>query len=217
MTLKKLLTIGTLLSVMLLITQQVTAGPIHMPDSIQTKGKADDALFAPTVKVSKILEKGDSIQYVELNNIYIFPEMEFADERQRAMYNRLVYNVKKVLPIAKEARKIMMETYLYLQTLPDDKAREAHMKVVEKSIKQEYTPRMKQLTYSQGKLLIKLIYRESNSSTYDLIKAFLGPFKAGFYQAFAWVFGASLKKQYQPEGIDRITERIVLQVESGML
>ena len=91
------------------------------------------------------------------------------------------------------------------------------MKIVEKSIKKEYTPRMKKLTYSQGKLLIKLIFRECNSSSYNLIQAFLGPVKAGFYQAFAWTFGASLKKSYDPEGVDRLTERVVLQVEAGQL
>ena len=91
------------------------------------------------------------------------------------------------------------------------------MKLVEKSIKEEYTPRMKKLTYSQGKLLIKLIYRECNSNSYNLIQAFLGPVKAGFYQAFAWCFGASLKKDYDAQGVDRLTERIVLQVESGQL
>ena len=81
----------------------------------------------------------------------------------------------------------------------------------------EYTPRMKKLTYSQGKLLIKLIDRETHSSGYELINAFLGPVRAGFYQAFAWVFGASLKKRYDPMGADRLTERIVLQVEAGQL
>ena len=65
--------------------------------------------------------------------------------------------------------------------------------------------------------LIKLIYRESHSSGYELIQAFLGPVRAGFYQAFAWAFGASLKKQYDPEGVDRLTERVVLMVEAGQL
>ena len=91
------------------------------------------------------------------------------------------------------------------------------MKRVEKGIMQEYKPRMKKLTYSQGKLLIKLIYRESHSSGYELIQAFLGPVRAGFYQAFAWAFGASLKKEYDAEGIDRLTERVVLLVEAGQL
>jgi hypothetical protein len=91
------------------------------------------------------------------------------------------------------------------------------MKRVEKSVMQEYKPRMKKLTYSQGKLLIKLIYRESHSSGYELVQAFLGPVKAGFYQAFAWAFGASLKKEYDPEGVDRLTERVVLMVEAEQL
>ena len=74
-----------------------------------------------------------------------------------------------------------------------------------------------QILYRQRKLLIKLIYRESHSSGYELIQAFLGPLRAGFYQAFAWAFGASLKKEYDPEGVDRLTERIVLMVEAGQL
>ena len=177
----------------------------------------DDPTFVPMVRVGKVLQGRDSIQYVELNNIYIYPKPVFKNEKQRMAYNRLVYNIKKVLPIAKEVNKIIVETYEYLETLPNKKAKDAHMKLVEKSIKKEYTPRMKKLTYSQGKLLIKLVYRECNSSSYNLVQAFLGPVKAGFYQAFAWAFGASLKKDYDPNGVDLLTERVVLQVEAGQL
>lgn len=177
----------------------------------------DDPTFVPMVRVGKVLQGRDSIQYVELNNIYIYPKPVFKNEKQRMAYNRLVYNIKKVLPIAKEVNKIIVETYEYLETLPNKKAKDEHMKLVEKSIKKEYTPRMKKLTYSQGKLLIKLVYRECNSSSYNLVQAFLGPVKAGFYQAFAWAFGASLKKDYDPNGVDRLTERVVLQVEVGQL
>lgn len=177
----------------------------------------DDPTFVPMVRVGKVLQGRDSIQYVELNNIYIYPKPVFKNEKQRMAYNRLVYNIKKVLPIAKEVNKIIVETYEYLETLPNKKAKDAHMKLVEKSIKKEYTPRMKKLTYSQGKLLIKIVYRECNSSSYNLVQAFLGPVKAGFYQAFAWAFGASLKKDYDPNGVDRLTERVVLQVEAGQL
>ena len=177
----------------------------------------DDPTFVPMVRVGKVLQGRDSIQYVELNNIYVYPKPVFKNEKQRMAYNRLVYNIKKVLPIAKEVNKIIVETYEYLETLPNKKAKDEHMKLVEKSIKKEYTPRMKKLTYSQGKLLIKLVYRECNSSSYNLVQAFLGPVKAGFYQAFAWAFGASLKKDYDPNGVDRLTERVVLQVEAGQL
>ena len=177
----------------------------------------DNPTFVPMVKVGKALVDGDSIQYVELNNVYVYPEPTFKNDKQRAAYNRLVYNVKKVLPIAKEVNKIIIETYEYLQTLPNKKARDEHMKRVEAEIKKQYTPRMKKLSYSQGKLLIKLVYRECNSSAYDLIRAFINPIRAGFYQAFAWTFGASLTKKYDPEKTDRLTERVVLMVESGQL
>ena len=183
----------------------------------QVEAEMDSPTFVPTVKVGKVVEDGDSLLYMEMNNVYVFPPVTFASKKQQGAYMRLVKNVKTVLPIAKEANMIMMETAEYLETLPTKQAREEHMKRVEKSIMQEYKPRMKKLTYSQGKLLIKLIYRESHSSGYELIQAFLGPVRAGFYQAFAWAFGASLKKEYDPEGIDRLTERVVLMVEAGQL
>ena len=194
---------------------QVVAGADTHPEDRPVD--MDDPTFVPTVKVGKVLDNGDSIQYMEMNNVYVYPQLAFSNERQAAAYMRLVRNVKKVLPIAKEANRILQETYEYLETLPDKKSKDQHMKVVEKSIYQEYKPRMKKLTYSQGKLLIKLIYRECNSSSYDIIKAFLGPFKAGFYQAFSSLFGASLRKDYDADGIDRLTERVVLLVEAGQL
>ena len=177
----------------------------------------DTPTLVPMVKVGKVLHDGDSIQYVELNTLYVYPQPVFADARQRQAYNRLVANIKKVLPIAKEVNAIIIETYEFLQTLPNKKAKDEHMQRVERSIRKEYTPRMKKLTYSQGKLLIKLVYRECNSSSYQLIQAFLGPIRAGFYQAFAALFGASLTKKYDPNGTDRLTERIVLMVEAGQI
>ena len=177
----------------------------------------DDPTFVPTVKVGKVLDNGDSIQYMEMNNVYVYPNLTFKNAKQAAAYNRLVKNVKTVLPIAKEVNQIIVETYEYLETLPDKKSKDEHMKRVEKSIIKEYKPRMKKLTYSQGKLLIKLVYRECDSRSYDIIKAFLGPIRAGFYQAFASLFGSSLKKDYDAEGTDRLTERVVLMVEAGQL
>lgn len=177
----------------------------------------DSPTFVPMVKVGKVMDAGDSILYMEMNNVYVYPKLMFQSQRQAAAYMRLVRNVKKVLPIAKEANKIILETYEYLETLPDQKSREEHMKRVEKGIVQEYKPKMKKLTYSQGKLLIKLIYRECNSSSYDIVKAFLGPMRAGFWQAFSSIFGASLRKEYDPDGTDRLTERVVLMVEAGQI
>ena len=167
--------------------------------------------------VPACIYQGDTIASLRLPTLYVFKPMVFKNKRKQQAYNRLVRNVKKTLPIAKEVNRSIIETYEFLQTLPDEKAREKHLSLVEKGVKEQYTPRLKKLTFSQGKLLIKLIDRESNSSSYELVKAFLGPFKAGFYQAFAAIFGASLKKEYHPEDEDALIEQIVLQVESGQL
>lgn len=167
--------------------------------------------------VPACIYEGDTIASLRMPTLYCFKPYNFKNKKQRQKYNRLVHNVKKTLPIAKEVNRAVIETYEFLQTLPNEKAREKHLQAVEKSVKEQYTPRMKKLTFSQGKLLIKLINRETDSSSYELVKAFLGPFKAGFYQAFAAIFGASLKKEYHPEGEDAMIEQIVLLVESGQI
>ena len=167
--------------------------------------------------VPACIYEGDTIASLRMPTLYCFKPLKFKNKKQHQRYNRLVRNVKKTLPIAKEVNRAIIETYEFLQTLPDEKARQKHLQAVEKSVKEQYTPRMKKLTFSQGKLLIKLINRETDSSSYELVKAFLGPFKAGFYQAFAAIFGASLKKEYHPEGEDAMVEQIVLLVESGQI
>lgn len=160
---------------------------------------------------------GDTIPWVQLPTVYIYKPLKFKNDKERAEYLRLVRNVKKVYPIAKEVNRIVLETYEYLQTLPNEKARQKHIKMVEKGVKEQYTPVMKKLTFSQGKLLIKLIDRQNNQTSYELVKAFMGPFKAGFYQTFAAMFGASLKKQYDPTGKDAMVERVITLVENGQL
>ena len=175
-----------------------------------------EPVLSPTVKVGKVLVDGDSIQYMEMSNVYVYPEPTFKNKRQQQAYTRLVKNVKKVLPIAKEVRQILIETAAFTETLPP-KERDAHLKKVEADIVREYKPRMKKLTFSQGKLLIKLVDRECHSTAYEAMQAFIGPVRSGMWQAFAWMFGASLKKGYDPEGVDRLTERVVLMVEAGQL
>ena len=157
--------------------------------------------------VPMCIYNGDTIPCVQLRTVYIFRPLKFKNEKERQEYYRLIRNVKKVYPISREINQAIIETYEYLQTLPNEKARQ----------KEQYTPRMKKLSFAQGKLLIKLIDRQSNSTSYELVKAFMGPFKAGFYQTFAALFGASLKKEYDPQGEDKLTERVVLMVENGQI
>ena len=184
--------------------------------SVAAQDDLGDPTFVPMVKVSKTLVDGDSIQYMELSNVYVYPDLTFKSKRQQQSYMRLVKNVKKVLPLAKQVRQIIIETAEFTVTLPPSE-RDAHLKRVEQSIVKEYKPQMKKLTFSQGKLLIKLVDRECNSTAYEAMQAFIGPVRSGMWQAFAWMFGASLKKGYDPEGTDRLTERVVLMVEAGQL
>lgn len=161
--------------------------------------------------------EGDTIWTILMPEMPVYKPLVFKNKKQQMKYNRLVYNVKKVLPLAQQANQMIKETYEVLEALPDKNAKQAHIKQIEKEIMRTYKPEMKKLTYSQGKLLIKLVDRECNQSGYEVIKAFMGPARATFYQIFAWTFKASLKKEYDPEGDDKLTERVVRQVEAGIL
>ena len=167
--------------------------------------------------VKPIVEHGDTMWCYLLPELWVYPPMKFKNEKQRRAYNRLVYNVKKVLPIAQQVNGLIQETCETLDRLPTQKEKDALIKAVEHDIYETYKPEMKKLTYSQGKLLIKLVDRECNQSSYEIVQAFFGPAKAAFYQVFAWTFRASLKKEYRPEDEDKLIERVVRQVETGQL
>lgn len=185
--------------------------------TLPLKAQQSSSLQLKGYMVPMCVYQGDTIPCITLKNIYIYPTVKFKSRKQELYYYKLVSDVKKTLPLAREIRNIVIETYEYLETLPDEKARKKHIKLVEKGLKEQYTPKMKKLTFSQGKLLIKLVNRECNQSSYQLVKAFMGPFKAGFYQTFAALFGASLKKEYHPEEEDRMIERVIILVENGQL
>ena len=159
----------------------------------------------------------DTIAIVHLPEVYDFPKMRFKDKKEQNNYNKLVRDVKRTLPYAKMVYQTLIETYEYMETLPNEKAKQQHLKKMEKDLFKEYKPELKKLTFSQGKLLIKLIDRECNQSSYNLLKAYLGTFRAGFWNIFAGMFGASLKSEYDPKGKDAITERVVIMVEHGLI
>ena len=186
----------TLVSVADVQAQNYTTGPVRLPVD---------------------LYDGDTIPVVYLPNVYIYRPPTFNNRRQERFYWRNVRDVKKTLPIAREVRGIIVETYEYLLTIPNEKERERHLAAVEKGLLEQYTPRMKRLTLRQGKMLIKLIDRECNQTGFDLIKVFMGRFKANFYQTFAALFGASLKKEYDPEIEDAEIEEIIFWIDNGAL
>lgn len=166
---------------------------------------------------SRVFFHGDSIPAIIFPTFYKYPPMTFKNDKERDRYNRLVANVKRLLPLAKLAKYTVIETYDYLQTLPTKKEKAEHIKFVEDGLKKQYAPTLKRLSRSQGRLLVKLIDRECGQTGYNIAQAFIGSFKANIYQAMAFCFGNSLTKRYDPEGDDRYTERVVRLVESGQL
>ena len=187
-------------------------------EELQSEEPAGYKLKLQVYRYAKpLVEEGDTMWCYLLPELYVYPPLKFKSEKQRRAYNRLVYNVKKVLPIAQQVNGLIAETYETLEMLPTKKEKQAHISRVERDIKAQYTPQMKKLTYSQGKLLIKLVDRECNQSSYEIVQAFLGPARAAFYQVFAWTFRASLKKEYHPEEEDKLIERVVRQVETGQI
>ncbi|MCQ2064970.1 MAG: DUF4294 domain-containing protein [Bacteroidaceae bacterium] len=162
--------------------------------------------------------KGDTIPTFELYEVTIYAPRTFSTKRKQKQYDKLTRNVIKMYPISQEIKAILVETYLYMQTLPDDEARQKHIEDVEEGVWEQYYPVMRRCTLAQGKLLIKLIDRECNQTSYELINAFAGRFKATFYQAFAALFGASLKKEYDPtDGEDEMIEEIIYLIENDMI
>lgn len=194
----------------------------QIPTDIDELPEAHDGEITPAVAMEvqvrkqRIAYKGDSIPAVIMPTLYKYPAMDFKSKKARERYNRLVANVKRLLPIAKSAKYYIIETYDYMETLPKQE-RAAHIKVVEADLKKRYTPLLKKLTRSQGTLLVKLIDRECGQTGYNIAKAFVGAFRANMYQALAFCFGQSLTKHYNPEGDDRYTERVVRMVESGQI
>ena len=158
------------------------------------------------------VERGDSIPLGHILPVYVFSRP--VDLRR---YRRLVDAVKKVYPIAKIARAKMATMEAELTRLPTKKAQKEYIKQVYHEIKEEYTPVLKRMTRTQGRVLLKLIDRETEYTAYEVLKEFRGGFVAGFWQGVSKIFGQDLKSQYDKDGEDRMIEQIVIYYEAGLL
>ena len=152
-----------------------------------------------------------------LPHIHIRPVRVFARGADLRRYRKLVAAVKKVYPVAKIARARMAEMEAELQRLPTKKAQKAYIRGVYDQIKEEYTPIVKRMTRTQGRVLLKLIDRETDYTAYEVLREFRGGFVAGFWQTVSRIFGQNLKSEYDAEGDDRLLEQIVRYYEAGLL
>lgn len=163
-------------------------------------------------------ENGDSIPSILLPQVYVYPTLVFRDKKQEKFYWRTVRDVKKTLPYAKLIANLMKDIDKDLAALPNDKERKKYMEAKEEELLAAYKPALRKFTLSQGKMLIRLVDRETDKTSYQLIKQFRGGFRAVFWQGFAKMLGANLKTEYDPEnGDDKIVERVINLVEAGQL
>ena len=132
-------------------------------------------------------------------------------------YRKLVDAVKKVYPIAKIAKAKMADMEEELCRLPTKKAQKEYIRRIYHEIKEEYTPVLKRMTRTQGRVLLKLIDRETEYTAYEVLREFRGGFVAGFWQGVSKIFGQNLKSEYDKEGEDRMIEQIVVYYEAGLL
>lgn len=167
----------------------------------------------------KIDEEGDTVLVLSLRELTVFPPLRFKNKKEEQFYWRTVRDVRLTLPYAKLIAETLIETYEYLETFPTAKEREQYMKQMEKALFEQYKPVLKKFSRRQARVLVKLIQRETNQSSYDIVKAFLGGFRATFWQGFGKLFGVSLKSDYNPaaDREDAIMERIATAVEQGTL
>lgn len=189
------------------------------PDYVPPKSEQPRITRNVYADAEMVVNDGDTMYVFTLRPVTIFPPLKFKNKKEEEFYWRTVRNVKILLPYAKLIRETLVETYEYIETFPTQKEREQYLKQMEHDLFEQYKPVLKKFSRNQAKLLIKLIQRETDQSSYDIVKAFLGNFRAVFWQGFGKLFGVSLKGKYDPKGNrdDMIIEQIATRVEEGTL
>jgi hypothetical protein len=167
--------------------------------------------------VSAVVIDGDTIPRAFLPSFYIVERRTFKSKADERAYLRLKQNVVKVYPYARFAGEKLREYEEELMGITDEKEKKKFYKRVEKELRAEFEGELMDLTITQGRILIKLIDRETGNTSYELVEALRGTFTAFFFQSFARLFGHNLKSNYDPKGEDKLIEDIVVMIESNNL
>ena len=165
----------------------------------------------------KIIHDGDTLLMSNIPEVDIFPAYQYKNRWDYWRYRRLVRNVKAAYPYARMAANKLEDLDKRLASIKSERKRKEYVKVAEKQIRDEFEEDVKHLTISQGRILIKLIDRETGNTTYQVLQDIKGNFSAVFWQTIARVFGSNLKSEYDAEGEDKLIEQIILMIEAGQL
>lgn len=183
-------------------------------DSLKQK---NDTLQGRAYLLQKVTRNGETLPEVEIKEITVYAHPKFPKKSDLRKYDKLVYNLKKVYPYAIVVRNKLSRVNAEIANISGEKERREYLKKVEKEVFADYEGDIREMTISQGRLLIKLIDRETQNTSYTLIKEYRGKFSAAFWQGIARIFGTNLKEEYDPFGEDALIESIIIEIEAGRL
>jgi hypothetical protein len=185
-----------------------------------TTGTDNDTIQNRIYLLQNVKRDGEILPEIEIKEVVVLGDQGRSERRMRSQfrkYERLVYNLKKVYPYAVIVRNRLADVNAELVRMDNEKDRRDYIKNVEKDVFGEYEDDIRNMTFTQGKLLIKLIDRETYNTTYDLIRQYRGFISASFWQGIARIFGTNLKAEYDPYGEDILIELIIQDIQMGLL
>ena len=173
--------------------------------------------FSYSTMMEKVILNGDTLFVDYIREVYVFPPMVFTSKNQEKFFWRTVRDVKKALPYARMVSYEITQVNAELLKLPGDRERKQYISQYKKEAFRKYEKELRNLTVNQGKMLMKLIDREYEVNTYELVKGYLGAVPAFFWNSVAGLFGSTLRQDYDGKDKDRIVERVVILVDAGQL
>jgi hypothetical protein len=189
-------------------------GTAGQKDTLRQK---NDTLPDQFYLIQKVKRDGVSLPEIDIKEVTVIAKPRAARRNEYRKYERLIYNVKRVYPYALMVRVKLNKVNEDMKKITGEKDRKEYMKDVEKDVFAEYEDDIRNMTITQGRLLIKLIDRETQNTSYSLIKDYKGKFSAAFWQGIARIFGTNLKEEYDPFVDDLLIENIISEIESGRL
>ncbi len=174
---------------------------------------AQQTRAADTIKVMAIVYEGDTIPMRILDYAYVYSKLSRTATTAWEKYNRLRNAVYVTYPYARRAGAVMNDINKKLTGVTDKDQRKKYINSREKELKKEFTDPITNLSVYQGKVLMKLINRETGNNCYEIIKEYRGGFTARFYQTVAFFFDSSLKQSYDADTDDATIEKIVKEVQ----
>ncbi len=196
----------------------IAAGFFLCLNSVYSQELHDDTLNIRHFEILKqMIKDGDTLLHSTIDEVQVYPVPRFTSRRDMRRYERLVYNLKIVYPYALLAAEKLDEMNQEFINLKTERERKEFVKNVEQELMDEFENELKSLTITQGRLLIKLIDRETGNTSYELLRELRGSFSAFFWQAIARLFGSNLKSRFDAEGEDKLIDQILHLIDTGQI